>query len=107
MLASPASLYMLWHVSPEPVFWIGLLSVSLGGLWVPQHRLHWIAPLTAGVAILMLPAAHVFRFGASAMTFAGTAVNVGWLAIALILIVLAMRNKSKPGKQPFAEAIGM
>jgi uncharacterized iron-regulated membrane protein len=97
MLASAASLYMLWQIPPEPVFWIGLLSISLGGIWVPQQRLHWIAPLTAGVATLVLPAAHLARFGAEAMTFAGTIVNVSWLAAAVVLIVLGVRNKLTSG----------
>lgn len=101
MLATAASLYMLWRMPPEPVFWIGLLSISLGGIWVSQQRLHWIGPRIAGVATLMLPAAHLSRFGADAMTFTGGAINAGFIATARILTGLAIRNKLKPGTVPF------
>lgn len=93
MLAMAASLYMLWRIPPEPVFWTGLLVISLGGIWVPQQRLHWIAPLIAGLATLVLPVAHIIRFDSDAMTVSGGAVNIGWVMTALILIVLGLRNK--------------
>jgi uncharacterized iron-regulated membrane protein len=95
MLASTAALYILWTVPAEPVFWTGLVLLSLAGIRAPQRVLHWAAPLAAGLAVLSLPAAHFIRFGNEAMAPVALGVNIGWTATAIVLIVLGLRNRQR------------
>lgn len=95
MLASTATLYILWTVPAEPVFWSGLALLSLAGIRVPQRVLHWAAPLAAGIAVLSLPVAHLVRFGSEAMAPVALGVNAGWAVTAIALIALGLRNRQR------------
>jgi uncharacterized iron-regulated membrane protein len=95
LVALVCTLSVLAGVAPVPVYWIGLLVITLAGIWIDQRRLHWLAPLAAGLLILTLPLAHIFRHGAAAFSAAGAGVNVGLIATAAVIVALGVRNLRK------------
>ncbi|KCZ86119.1 iron uptake protein [Hyphomonas adhaerens MHS-3] len=97
MLAIAGALYILWAVPPEPVFWIGLIFISLGGIWVPQRLLHWIGPAATATATLLLLTVHAVRFGPDVATHAGLGVSAGLFATSFALAALGWRNWTKAG----------
>ena len=97
MLALTSTLHVLWAAPPVPVFWSGLLLLSLAGVWTPQKFVHWFAPLATGVLTIALPSAHVVRFGADAMTTAGLPMNAGLVLASLALVALGIRNLAAGG----------
>lgn len=99
LVALACVLAMLAHIPPAPFFWIGLLLVTLAGVWADQRRLHWLAPLAAGASIMVLPLAHLSKHGAEAFSPIGGAVNTALALTAITILVLAIRNRRKQRKR--------
>lgn len=106
MLALASTFYILWAAPSEPVFWAGLLLLSLAGVWIPQRVVHWLAPLMTGILTMALPVAHVARFGADALSPAGIWMDAGLALSAALLIALGARNRAR-GASPLALAQGV
>lgn len=95
MLALASTLYVLWAISPVPIFWGGVLLLSLAGVWTPQHLAHWLAPFATGLLTLSLPLAHAARFGADAAAPSAVWVNAALVFAAALLIALGLRNQRR------------
>jgi hypothetical protein len=95
LIALACTLSLIANVPPVPFFWIGLVLVSLAGVWIPQRVAHWAAPLAAAVATLSLPLAHATQFGLPELGSIAFAVNVGLVTVAIILLALALRNRRR------------
>ncbi|MDG2521573.1 PepSY-associated TM helix domain-containing protein [Caulobacter segnis] len=98
LVAVSCALAILASVPPAPFFWISLPLVTLAGIWVEQRRLHWLAPLAAGVLVLGLPLTHLARHGEAALSPAAFGVNLGLILTAVAIIGLAVRNWRKAGR---------
>jgi len=95
LVALVCILSLIAGFAPAPLFWIGLLLVTLAGLWVDQRQLHWLGPLVTGVAVLALPFVHMMRHGPQAWSAAGLQVNLGLILTAAVILALALRNLRK------------
>ncbi|OJU11213.1 MAG: hypothetical protein BGN86_10425, partial [Caulobacterales bacterium 68-7] len=102
LVALGCTLSLLGGVPPVPVFWIGLLLVSLAAVWVRQRLLHWLAPLLTAALVLTVPVAHLAKHGAAASSPIGFAVNLGLAVTAAVLLALALRNLRKQRRQAAA-----
>ncbi|WP_395646367.1 PepSY-associated TM helix domain-containing protein [Terricaulis sp.] len=94
MLAAASTLHLLVGAPPVPVFWSGLLLLSLAGVATPQRILRMAAPPATGLLLLSVPLAHAATFGAAAATPPALAINLAFAATAFALLVAAI-----PGTQ--------
>lgn len=92
LLAAACAASLTTAAPPAPLFWIGLAIASVSGIWIPQRRAHWLGPGATALTTLAIPVAHTVQFGGSSWEAAALAVNIGFLATAIALWVLAVRN---------------
>lgn len=104
LIALTCTLSLASGLAPEPLFWIGLLIVSLAGIWIPQRIAHWAGPAAAGIGALLLAIVHTTQFGGGSWRAAALAVNLGLVLTAALLIALSVRNRRRVSTAPAVAA---
>lgn len=92
LLGAACALSLAASAPPLPIFWLGLLIVSVAGIWIPQRFAQWAGPAAAAAGILAIPIAHTMQFGGGSWEAAALAINAGLMVTALLLAALSLRN---------------